>query len=98
MKRDGFPGDDEKLREEIKNLKNYLKTDMTKQLNKENALSNNLLNKIARVGMVYGKLGKMKKTITEDEQAIIEIASIIDENTSLEEVIAIVDKQNSNSI
>lgn len=35
----------------------------------------------------------MKKTITEDEQAIIEIASIIDENTSLEEVIAIVDKQ-----
>lgn len=29
----------------------------------------------------------------EDEHAIIEIASIIDENTSLEEVIAIVDKQ-----
>lgn len=72
--------------------------DTTKQLSKEKPLSNNLLNKIARVGMVYGKLGKMKKTITDDEHAIIEIASVIDENTSLEELIAIVDKQTSDTL
>lgn len=40
----------------------------------------------------------MKKTITDDEHAIIEIASVIDENTSLEELIAIVDKQTSDTL
>lgn len=64
--------------------------DMIKPSNNEKMLSNNLLNKIARVGIVYGKLGRMKPTITEDEHIIIEIASSIDETASLEEVIAIV--------